>query len=193
MNRLKKFLIMFRKDGKMSSMNLEHTDMKNAELYFLNLYPNAKILNIKLIAIYIITFLTQVMAYSSDLTPQRLQVLYKVAKEARIDSNDLIRIAYVESKFKQNAVRTNSNGTVDYGMFQINSVHWSTTCRYMNVMTFEGNVRCAAKLVQEAQIHSKRDVLWLGRYHSKTPSKKIKYSKQLILVPKYVLAAEIRK
>lgn len=187
---LKKFLVMYRKDGELKTMNLEHTDMANVEHYFLNLYPNAKILNIKLIAIYLITFLTHVMAYSSDLTPQRLQVLYKVAKEAKIDSNDLIRIAYVESRFKVNAMRMNGNGTVDYGMFQINSVHWSTKCKDLNIMMFNGNVKCAARLIQEAKTHSDHDSNWLARYHSKTPSKKIRYSKQLKLVPYFKLAGE---
>ncbi len=134
-----------------------------------------------------IVLLTSLMAYSSDLTPQRVQLIYKVAKQANIDPNDLIRIAYVESRFKVNAVRANSNGTIDYGMFQINSVHWDTTCKGINVMEFKGNVRCAAKLIQQAQLHSHNDKHWIGRYHSKTHSKKIFYSNLLQNIPKVLL------
>ena len=138
--------------------------------------------------IFGIVFLMSLIASANDLTPSMVATIYKVAKEANIDANDLIRIGYVESRFKINAVRVNTNGTVDYGMFQINSVHWNTTCKGLNVMTFNGNVRCAVRLVKQAKLHSGHDSLWLARYHSKTKSKKILYTKLLKLVPYFELA-----
>lgn len=144
------------------------------------------------VIIFGIILLMSLIAQSNDLTPQRVQMLYNIAKEAKIDSNDLISVAYVESRFKMNAIRNNRNGTIDIGMFQINSVHWSTTCKAYNVMSFTGNARCAAKLIQSAKMHSSHDSMWLARYHSKTHSKKALYSIQLRLVPVFKVA-EVEK
>lgn len=144
------------------------------------------------VIIFGIILLMSLIAQSNDLTPQRIELLYKIAKEARIDSNDLIRVAYVESRFKMSAIRNNTNGTIDFGMFQINSVHWSTTCKAYNVMSFSGNAKCAAKLIQDAKKHAGHDSLWLARYHSKTHSKKALYSIQLRLVPVFKVA-EVEK
>lgn len=105
-----------------------------------------------------------------------VKVIYSAAAEFHVNAQDLVRIAYTESKFKPDAVRTNKNGTIDYGMFQVNSIHWTTTCKAMKVMHIRDNARCAAKILADIKLkHSKDDTQWLGRYHSKTPSKKAKY------------------
>jgi hypothetical protein len=57
-------------------------------------------------------------------------------------------------------------------------------------MIFSGNVRCAAKLIQTAHIHAYHDKNWLGRYHSKTPSKKVIYFKLLQNIPKVLLTMD---
>jgi len=109
-----------------------------------------------------------------------LRTIYKVAKKRGVDAQHLIKIAFMESTFKENAYRVNKNGTVDVGIFQINSVHWTTTCKEFDVFTLVGNTECAAKIVKKIQLkHSMVDKHWLGRYHSKTPSKKIAYSNKL--------------
>ena len=96
-----------------------------------------------------------------------------------INAQDLIRIAYVESRYNQAAIRVNKNATVDIGMFQVNSVHWSRECRGIDVTKVEGNAMCEAKLLSAHKKHSKTDKNWLGRYHSKTPSKKKLYMELL--------------
>ena len=51
---------------------------------------------------------------------------------ARYSTNpDVLRaIAFVESRARPDAVRVNTNGSVDRGMFQINSIHLPTLNRY---------------------------------------------------------------
>lgn len=112
-----------------------------------------------------------------------VKVIYRAAAEFHVNAQDLVRIAYTESKFKPDAVRSNKNGTIDYGMFQVNSIHWTTTCKAMKVMQIRDNARCAAKILADIkQHHSHTDTQWLGRYHSKTPSKKAKYCQLLSAV-----------
>lgn len=108
-----------------------------------------------------------------------LKVIYAAAKRFDVDANDLLKIAFVESSFNPEARRVNGNGSVDFGMFQINSVHWSTTCKKFDVMTLKGNALCAAKLLKAVSKHAETDENWLGRYHSKTPSRKAAYAEKL--------------
>jgi hypothetical protein len=117
-----------------------------------------------------------------------VKIIYEVSKEYDIDAQVLVKIAYTESKFKADAVRTNKNGTIDYGMFQINSVHWSTTCKSLDIMTVRGNASCAALIIKGISKHSDTDEHWLGRYHSKTPSRKVRYNNLLNQVPVINLA-----
>jgi len=109
-----------------------------------------------------------------------LQVIYEVAHQYNIDAQDLLQIALTESSFNQRAKRVNKNGTVDWGMFQINSVHWTTTCRHFDIRTLRGNAQCAATIIASLQArHGAKDPNWIGRYHSATPSRKRAYVKRL--------------
>ncbi len=121
-----------------------------------------------------------VSAEARDPSPKTLKLIYRVAKKHGIDAQHLIRIAAVESNFREDARRVNKNNTIDYGMFQINSIHWTTTCEEFDVMTLEGNANCAAKIVKGIEErHGETDAQWLGRYHSKTPSRKARYFRKL--------------
>lgn len=108
-----------------------------------------------------------------------LKVIYKAAQRYDVDAQALVKIAYLESSFRVDARRVNDNGTVDYGMFQVNSVHWTTTCKGFDVFTLKGNALCAAKLLSKAAEHADYDPHWTGRYHSKTPSLKAAYAEKL--------------
>lgn len=103
------------------------------------------------------------------------EVLSRVSKESGVEFKTLARIAYIESRFKPNAVRINLNGTQDDGLMQINSRTRKERCANVNISTLLGNVRCAAHLILIAKRHKATDPHWLGRYHSKTPSKKRRY------------------
>src|SRR4051812_46541951 len=114
--------------------------------------------------------LTGITAQAKQPDAKTVKVIYSVAKTFDIDAQDLIRIAYTESKFKVDAVRVNKNGTIDYGMFQVNSIHWTTSCKEFDIKTLKGNASCAAKLIKAIKArHGDTDINWLGRYHSKTP------------------------
>lgn len=133
---------------------------------------------------------SQAYAKTKQLKPtaETLKVIYSASKKYDVDAQDLIKIAWTESKFKKDAVRTNKNGTIDFGMFQINSVHWTTTCKDLDIFKLKGNAECAARLVKDAKKHSDSDSNWLGRYHSKTPSLKASYAQKLNETPTHLIA-----
>lgn len=106
---------------------------------------------------------------------ETIRTINEIAKTENIKVEYLLRIAFVESRFKIDAINVNKNGTIDLGLFQINTIHWNTTCKNFDVFTVKGNTRCATKLIKIALKHKGKDAHWLGRYHSKTPSLKRKY------------------
>lgn len=126
-------------------------------------------------------FLADAMAGQTVKMPsaKTLKVIYQAAKRYDVDAQALIKIAYLESSFKADARRVNVNGTVDFGMFQVNSVHWTTTCKGLDVFSLKGNASCAAKLLSLAAKHADVDPHWTGRYHSKTPTLKAAYAAKL--------------
>ena len=119
-----------------------------------------------------------------------IKIIYKEAKAAKLNTDDIIRIAYIESRINMDAIpRINSNGTIDYGLFQINSIHWDTTCKQYDITTVVGNTKCAIKIILQHKKFSTKDPNWLGRYHSKTPSKKLHYLRLLRGVSNKSIAA----
>jgi len=139
--------------------------------------------------IYILLMLVIVLVVSIDVRAEvpikehQLAVIIKAATAYNVAPDKLIRIAYVESRFKENAVRHNRNGTTDIGIFQINTVHVNSTCKEYNVSTLQGNAFCAAKLLSMHKKKQHIDKYWVGRYNSKTPSLKHKYYLKLQAVP----------
>lgn len=58
-----------------------------------------------------------------------------------------IAIAKSESGLREGAFNINTNGTIDIGVFQINSVHFTKEfCTLKDVSTMKGNVDCAYEL-----------------------------------------------
>lgn len=139
---------------------------------------------------HLLFIILSISAYSAEpkISPTTIKIIYEAARKNKIDAQLLIRIAYTESRFKESAIRVNKNGTIDYGMFQINSVHWSTMCKELDITTLKGNTACAAKLISLIKSKHGNDPHWIGRYHSKTPSKKLKYFKLLKDTPFIALA-----
>lgn len=138
-----------------------------------------------IIIIYIALTLIAIECFSSEATISytNLQIILKSADAYKLNALKLTQIAYVESRFNQSAIRKNVNGTIDIGMFQINSVHWNTTCKEFDVTKLEGNSLCAAKLLSLHKISESKDPNWVARYHSKTPSKKLIYANKLRMMP----------
>lgn len=121
----------------------------------------------------------EVMVLARDYRPERATAL-AIARAARvfgIDFRYLGAIAIIESSFGRNIqTRINPNGTIDKGLFQINSVNFPK-CREFILDSVQGSAMCAAKLL--AEIKTRRPDDYFGVFHSKTPSKKIAYMKKV--------------
>jgi hypothetical protein len=127
----------------------------------------------------ILVLLLSFKAYSLDLE------IESAARKYNIDARIMKAILQIESSGGSNVkLRHNSNGTYDIGPFQINSIHWNTTCKAYDLTTDKGNTRCAAKLLAKHKKHKTRDPMWAARYHSRTPSLKLKYYKKITKVLK---------
>jgi hypothetical protein len=107
-----------------------------------------------------------------------VKVIKDKAAKYGIKPDIMVAIAILESSMNTQASRLNSNGTTDYGLFQINSVN-KTFCKEYDIQTLKGNAGCAAKLLALHRTKKDIDSNWYCRYHSKTPSKKIAYCEKL--------------
>ena len=62
-----------------------------------------------------------------------------------------IAIMKAESNGDNTAFNTNTNGTIDVGLFQINSVHFNTEgCSLQEVTTVDGNIDCAYSIFKKS-------------------------------------------
>jgi hypothetical protein len=125
------------------------------------------------------------LAHSNGFEPDKRVLMAIVAASRRygIDAKELTAIGILETGLGKYAkTRDNSNGTQDAGIFQINSVNTASCIEY-NLESIEGNAYCAAKLLKRI---AKRHNDYLGRYHSKTPKRKIAYQNAI----KHVLGVQ---
>jgi len=105
-------------------------------------------------------------------TKRVIDAIIYASEMYEIDALELTAIGIVETGLgKYSAIKKNSNGTYDRGIFQINTVNYSKCVEY-NLDSPEGSALCAAKLLSKIKSY-RAD--YLGVYHSKTPSKKTKY------------------
>lgn len=107
---------------------------------------------------------------------QALNAIRVAAKVYNLNAKELLAIALVETGAKQSVVHKNLNGTLDVGLFQINTVNWGA-CSEFNIWQVEGNALCAAKLL--ASLKHRFPKTYLERYHSHTISKRNIYAKRL--------------
>jgi hypothetical protein len=110
---------------------------------------------------------------------ETVEAVVEAAQAYRLNPLDLTAIAIIETGFGRYAVtRQNKNGTFDRGLFQINTVN-EAACKGFDLDSLKGNAFCAAKLLSRIK---KRHADYLGRYHSKTPSKKQVYLQKITQV-----------
>lgn len=85
----------------------------------------------------------------------------------------LKNIAKIESSLNPNCVNKNKNGTVDYGIMQINSVHFQELKKYgineSNIMNPKVNIMAGAILLKNILKNGELEYDQIGKYHSKTP------------------------
>lgn len=94
-------------------------------------------------------------------------------------------IAQVESHDNPHAINHNKNGSVDYGMMQINSIHLKELKKYgvhkADLMNACKNIYTAAWLYkQKIKVHGDNWVA-VGSYHSETPHERWQYARKVQL------------
>jgi soluble lytic murein transglycosylase-like protein len=116
--------------------------------------------------------------------PAHADCFDEAAKYQQVNPLILRAIAWQESHNHPDAMNKNANGSVDYGLMQINSIHLNTLAHYgIN----SGTLMQPCKSVYVAAWHLRQKMnkygnTWqaVGAYHSETPSLRDKYSKQII-------------
>ncbi|MBD3809342.1 MAG: lytic transglycosylase domain-containing protein [Sulfuricurvum sp.] len=95
----------------------------------------------------------------------------------------LKNIAKIESSGNPNAIRINDNGTKDYGLMQINSIHFRRLAQWgineHNIMDPKINIFVGSWLLSEHIKTHGFNLQAIGNYHSKTPIYKEKWLRRL--------------
>lgn len=95
-------------------------------------------------------------------------------------------IAVVESQNNPHAINHNKNGTVDYGILQINSIHLKELKKYgvhrADLLNKCTNIYTGARILRGKM--NKYGNTWaaVGAYHSETPHERWQYARKVRLV-----------
>lgn len=94
-------------------------------------------------------------------------------------------IAQIESAGNPNAIRINDNGTRDYGLMQINSIHFKRLERWgineRNILDPQINIYAGSWLLSEHIKAHGFNLQAIGNYHSATPVHKEKWLRRLVV------------
>lgn len=100
----------------------------------------------------------------------------------------LKNIAVIESAGNPNAIRINENGTKDYGLMQINSIHFRRLSAWgineRNILDPQINIFAGSYLLSEHIKERGFNLQAIGNYHSKTQVHKEKWLHRLIVALK---------
>jgi len=92
-------------------------------------------------------------------------------------------IAWQESHNRADATHVNANGSVDYGVMQINTIHLSTLARYGigrdALMSPCKNIYIAAWQLRRQILKYGNTWAAVGAYHSATPALRDQYARQI--------------
>ncbi|MFL9989517.1 lytic transglycosylase domain-containing protein [Paraburkholderia sediminicola] len=95
-------------------------------------------------------------------------------------------IAWQESRDRPDALHKNANGSTDYGLMQINSIHLTALAHYgissRTLMEPCKNVYVAAWHLRQQM--NKYGNTWraVGAYHSQTPALRDEYAQQIVAI-----------
>lgn len=116
-----------------------------------------------------------------EATDEIADAIADAAQAFQVDALQLTAIGIIETGLgKYLKTRRNRNGTIDQGLFQINTVNLPK-CKAFRIETIQGSAFCAAKLMSQIRMVRPSDV---AKYHSKTPSKKSIYFAKMTKVLK---------
>jgi len=110
----------------------------------------------------------------------------EAAKYQKVNPLILRAIAWQESHNRPDAQHKNANGSTDYGVMQINSIHLPVLAQYG---ISQGTLMQPCKNVYIAAWHLRRQMnkygnTWqaVGAYHSETPALRDKYAQQIVAI-----------
>jgi soluble lytic murein transglycosylase-like protein len=115
--------------------------------------------------------------------PARADCFDEAAQYQKVNPLILRAIAWQESHNHPDAVHKNANGSIDYGVMQINSIHLPTLSQYgisrATLMEPCKNVYIAAWHLRQKM--NKYGNTWaaVGAYHSETPTLRNQYAQQI--------------
>ncbi|NLP61067.1 lytic transglycosylase domain-containing protein [Paraburkholderia sacchari] len=119
-------------------------------------------------------------------TPARADCFDEAARYQKVNPLILRAIAWQESHNTPDALHRNTNGSVDYGVMQINSIHLPTLAQYgissSTLMQPCKNVYIAAWHLRQKM--NKYGNTWaaVGAYHSETPALRDRYAQQIAAI-----------
>lgn len=100
----------------------------------------------------------------------------------------LKKIATIESAGNPNAIRINDNGTKDYGLMQINSIHFKRLSAWgineRNILNPQVNIFAGSWLLSEHIKERGFNLQAIGNYHSKTQVYKERWLRRLTVALK---------
>lgn len=100
----------------------------------------------------------------------------------------LKKIATIESAGNPNAIRINDNGTKDYGLMQINSIHFKRLSAWgineRNILNPQINIFAGSWLLSEHIKERGFNLQAIGNYHSKTQVYKERWLRRLTVALK---------
>ncbi|CAN7583392.1 lytic transglycosylase domain-containing protein [Trinickia sp. LjRoot230] len=95
-------------------------------------------------------------------------------------------IAWQESHNRANATHANANGSVDYGVMQINTIHLPTLSKYgigrQELMSPCKNIFIAAWQLRRQILKYGNTWAAIGAYHSATPALRDQYARQIAAI-----------
>ncbi|MCY0389180.1 lytic transglycosylase domain-containing protein [Robbsia sp. Bb-Pol-6] len=95
-------------------------------------------------------------------------------------------IAWQESRDAPGALHRNQNGSIDYGLMQINSIHLPALAQY-GISSNKLMDPCASVYIAAWHLRQKMNKYgnsWaaVGAYHSETPALRDKYAQQIVAI-----------
>ena len=116
------------------------------------------------------------------------------AQYQKVNPTILHGIAVVESQNNPKAINRNKNGSIDFGLMQVNSIHLPELKRYKigrrDLMQSCKNIYVAAWLLRRAMNRYGNTWAAVGGYHSNTPKERYAYAMKVRAAVKTILAAK---
>jgi soluble lytic murein transglycosylase-like protein len=112
----------------------------------------------------------------------------------RVNPTILKGIATVESQMDPKAINRNKNGSIDFGIMQVNSIHLPELKKYKigrrDLMQSCKNIYVAAWLLRRSMNRYGNTWAAVGGYHSNTPKERAVYAIKVRQAVKTILAAK---